>query len=228
MTKPTRVSYVFIVVTLVVVAWLHLATPLITVLFGYFALSKLSFGGRKWIASCLFIILVFAIFYGFVFFLKAAFATLPDIASTSIPLIIQYARQHGLEMPFTDLDGLKVMALETVKDELRSLGNFAKFATKVTTKIQKTKVKANKVKRTIRGKIAIPAHVTKAQACTGKVTVQIKRRGRSVLNQQVSLSKSCTFSRSVIAARGKQSFSVTAKFGGNTVLKTASQTRRFS
>ena len=37
----------------------------------------------------------------------------------------------------------------------------------------------------------------------------IKRRGRSVLNQQVSLSKSCTFSRSVIAARGKQSFSVT-------------------
>jgi len=130
MTKPTRVSYVFIVVTLVVVAWLHLATPLITILFGYFALSKLSFGGRKWIASCLFIILVFAIFYGFVFFLKAAFATLPDIASTSIPLIIQYARQHGLEMPFTDLDGLKVMALETVKDELRSLGNFAKFATK--------------------------------------------------------------------------------------------------
>ena len=130
MTKPTRVSYVFIVVTLVVVAWLHLATPLITVLFGYFALSKLSFGGRKWIASCLFIILVFAIFYGFVFFLKAAFATLPDIVSTSIPLIIQYARQHGLEMPFTDLDSLKVMALETVKDELRSLGNFAKFATK--------------------------------------------------------------------------------------------------
>ena len=33
----------------------------------------------------------------------------------------------------------------------------AKFATKVTTKIQKTKVKGNKVKRTIRGKIAIPA-----------------------------------------------------------------------
>ena len=58
--------------------------------------------------------------------------------------------------------------------------------------------------------------------------MQIKRRGRSVLNQQVSLSKSCTFSRSVTAARGKQSFSVTAKFGGNTVLKTASQTRRFS
>ena len=49
-----------------------------------------------------------------------------------------------------------------------------------------------------------------------------------MLNQQVSLSKSCTFSRSVIAARGKQSFSVTAKFGGNTVLKTAGQTRRFS
>jgi hypothetical protein len=30
-------------------------------------------------------------------------------------------RQHGLEMPFTDLDSLKVAALDTVKDELRSL-----------------------------------------------------------------------------------------------------------
>jgi len=104
----------------------------------------------------------------------------------------------------------------------------AKFATKVTTSVKTTNVTGNKAKRTISGKIAVPANVTKAQACTGKVTVQIKRSGRSVLNQQVSLSKSCTFSRSVIAARGKQSFSVTAKFGGNTVLKTASQTRRFS
>ena len=104
----------------------------------------------------------------------------------------------------------------------------AKFATKVTTSVKTTNVTGNKAKRTISGKIAVPANVTKAQACTGKVTVQIKRSGRSVLNQQVSLSKSCTFSRSVTAARGKQSFSVSAKFGGNTVLKTASQTRRFS
>jgi hypothetical protein len=103
-----------------------------------------------------------------------------------------------------------------------------KFATKVATKVTKKNVKGGKARRTISGSISIPKNVTKAQACSGKVTVTIKRAGRSVLNQQVSLSKSCTFSRSVTASRSKQSFSITAKFGGNTVLSTASQTRRFS
>ena len=77
-------------------------------------------------------------------------------------------------------------------------------------------------------RVSVPRNVTRAQACSGTVTVAIKRAGRSVLNQRVKLSKSCTFSRSVTAARGNQSFSVSAKFGGNAVLRTASQTRRFS
>ena len=74
----------------------------------------------------------------------------------------------------------------------------------------------------------MPANVTKAQACTGKVTVTIKRNGRSVLNQVVSLSKHCTFTRTVTAARRGQTFTATAKFAGNTVLRSATSTRRFS
>ena len=60
------------------------------------------------------------------------------------------------------------------------------------------------------------------------MTLTIKRSGRSVLNQKVALSSRCTFKRSVTAGRGKQSFSATVKFGGNTVLSTASKNRRFS
>jgi hypothetical protein len=125
---------------------------------------------------------------------------------------------------------LRVVVTDALGSTAQSTANVtvAKFATKVTTTIKTTKVKGNKAKRTISGKIAVPANVTRAQACSGKVTVTIKRSGRSVLNQQVSLSKTCTFSRSITAARSKQSYSVTAKFGGNTVLSTASQTRRFS
>ena len=104
----------------------------------------------------------------------------------------------------------------------------AKFAPKVSLTIAKSNVKGGNARRTISGTLKAPAGVTKAQACQGKVTLTIKRAGRSVLNQQVALSKSCTFSRSVTAKRSKQSFSVTAKFGGNTVLRTADQTRRFS
>jgi hypothetical protein len=60
------------------------------------------------------------------------------------------------------------------------------------------------------------------------VTLVVKRSGRSVLNQQVRLSKACRFSRSVTAGRHRQSFTVSARFGGNAVLSTAAKTRRFS
>ena len=105
----------------------------------------------------------------------------------------------------------------------------AKFAPRVSLTVAKAAVKGGKARRTIAGTLRLPAGVTRAQACrSGTVTVTIKRSGRSVLNQQVGLSKSCTFSRSVTAGRGKQSFSVGAKFGGNAVLATAGSTRRFS
>ena len=70
--------------------------------------------------------------------------------------------------------------------------------------------------------------VSETQACTGKVMLTIKRGGRSILNQEVSLSKRCTFSRSVTAKGGSQSFSAKVTFGGNTVLNTTGQNRRFS
>jgi hypothetical protein len=125
---------------------------------------------------------------------------------------------------------LRAVVTDALGSTAQSIVNVtvAKFATELTTTVKKTHVNGGKARRTISGRIAIPANVTAAQACSGKVTVTIKLAGRSVLNQQVSLSKTCTFSRSVTAARSKQSFSVTAKFGGNTVLGTASQTRRFS
>jgi hypothetical protein len=44
---PVRISYIFIALMLVLVGWLHLATPLITVLFSHFALWKFLFGYRK-------------------------------------------------------------------------------------------------------------------------------------------------------------------------------------
>jgi hypothetical protein len=118
-------------------------------------------------------------------------------------------------------------------------GNTTAVTTKVTVpkfkpkrlglSIKTTPVKGGKAKRTIRGTLSMPAGVTKAQGCkSGKVTVTIKRSGQSVLNQQVSVSKLCTFSRSVTASRSKQHFSVSARFGGNAVLTTTTTSRRFS
>ena len=104
----------------------------------------------------------------------------------------------------------------------------AKFASKLSMKVTKKSLSHSQTRRTISGKVTFPAVVTKAQGCTGTVTLVIKRAGKTLLNQQVKVSKTCTFSRSVTAARSKQTFSVSAKFGGNAALASTSLTRRFS
>jgi predicted PurR-regulated permease PerM len=128
--KSVMVSYGMFAVTLILVAGLHLATPFLTVLFSYLALSKLHFWRNKWIAVGVFLILVAAAFFGFVLFLKLAFVALPDIVSTSIPVVVRFATQHGIELPFTDIESLKALALDSVRETLGFLGNFAKIATK--------------------------------------------------------------------------------------------------
>ena len=65
----------------------------------------------------------------------------------------------------------------------------SKFAAKVSVSVAKRALKGGKVRRTISGKVAVPAGVTRAQGCTGSVTLTIKRSGRSVLNQKVPLSE---------------------------------------
>ena len=130
MQRPVAISYGVFALLLVLVAALHLGSPFIAALFCYLALTKLAFLGRKWIAVTLFLVLVAAAFSGFVFFLKRAFIALPEIAETAIPIIVRFAEQHGIELPFTDIDSLRGVALESVRGTLGDLGNYVKVATK--------------------------------------------------------------------------------------------------
>jgi len=129
-TKLARSSYIFVAAALILVGWLKLTTLVLTLLFSFFALSKLYFFRRKWIAVGLFTVLVAAIGYGFVFFVKEALETLPKIAHTSIPAIIDYAAKQGVDLGFTDLQTLKARMLSSVTEELRYFGNLAKLATR--------------------------------------------------------------------------------------------------
>src|SRR5213592_4810682 len=104
MIQPARISFAFIVGTLLLVGGLHLATPLLVVLFSFFALSKLQVIRAKWEAIALFLLLVAAVFFAFVHWLKEAFDAVPPIITTSIPSIVQYARDHHVDLPFDDLE----------------------------------------------------------------------------------------------------------------------------
>lgn len=104
-----------------------------------------------------------------------------------------------------------------------------KFAAKLATKVTKRKAKRGETKRTIRVTLNRPKGVTAAQACRGgHVTLVVKRAQRTIINQQVRLAGSCTFTRSVTASSRGGAFSLSAKYSGNAVLRSASTSRRFN
>ena len=129
MTKPARISYGIMVVLLVLIGWLHMATLFLTVLFGYFALHFLSFGRSKLLAVALYLIGVAGIGYGLFFFSRQAYKTLPEIADTTIPAVVNFAEQKGILLPFSDYASAKTLALEEVKERIANFGRYAREAT---------------------------------------------------------------------------------------------------
>ena len=104
-----------------------------------------------------------------------------------------------------------------------------RFAAKLRVAVRSSKTPGGRVKRRITGTLLLPTRVTKTQACSsGRVTVVIKRAGRSISNQQLTLSKGCSVTKTITGPAAKQSYSIIARFGGNTVLRSASTNRRFS
>jgi predicted PurR-regulated permease PerM len=130
MNKPARISYWFVLGTFVLVGVLHLGTPLLAALFSFFVLEKLHFIKNRWLAITLFALLVLAGSLALARFTGQALVALPAVAEKAIPSIIDYAEARGIELPFTDWASLKVVALDTAKDQLRTLGAFATFATR--------------------------------------------------------------------------------------------------
>jgi predicted PurR-regulated permease PerM len=128
LAKPARVSFVILALTLILVGWLRLSTPLLAVLFSYFVLQKLDFARSKWVAVALFTIVLLGIAYGLAHFINQTIAALPKIADEAIPVVIDWAEKHNVELPFTDYQSLRSLGIETVKKQATHLGNFANFA----------------------------------------------------------------------------------------------------
>ena len=129
MSRSARISYVIIAVLLVLIGGLHMATLLLTVLFGYFALNFLSFGRSKLLGIGFYLIVVASIGYGFIFFSRQAYIALPEIAEKTIPAVVDYAEERGIELPFTDYASLKTVALNEVQERVANLGRYAREAT---------------------------------------------------------------------------------------------------
>ncbi|MSU33076.1 MAG: AI-2E family transporter [Pedosphaera sp.] len=129
MRSPHQISYVFISILLLLVGVLQLATPLLTALFAYFAMTFLSFGRSRWLGLTLFLLLFGGVSAGFFLFIKHAYIVLPEIVDKTIPAVVEYAERIGAELPFTDLASFKVSALEMVKSKIVNVGQYARTAT---------------------------------------------------------------------------------------------------
>lgn len=125
MTRPEQVSYGIMAAMLALVAWFGLATPLVTILFSCFALHKLTARDNRVVAVLLFTLVVAAVGYVSGYFFNQALHAFPNIAAMAIPAIIKFAKEHNLELPFTDLESLKAVALDTVMEQAKYFGRSA-------------------------------------------------------------------------------------------------------
>ena len=128
MSKPARISYVIVAMLVALVGLLHLGTLALTTLFGYFALRQFSFGRSKALGVAIYIIAVTAIGYGLFYFSRQAYKTLPEIADTTIPAVVNFAEKQGIELPFTDYASLKTVALSEVKEKISHVGHYVRAA----------------------------------------------------------------------------------------------------
>ncbi len=128
MNRATRASYVIMAVLLVLIASLHLGTFVLTALFGYFALQMFSFGRSRILGLAIYIVAVAAIGFGLVYFSRQAYVALPKMADTAIPAVVGYAEQKGIELPFTDYESLKTLALSEAREGIASVGRYARAA----------------------------------------------------------------------------------------------------
>lgn len=128
MSQPARISHVIAAVLLLLIGWLHLGTLVLTVLFGYFALQQFSFGRSKFLGLALYLIAVVAIGWGVFYFSRQAYITAPKIAETTIPAVVAYAEQQGVELPFTDYASFKNTAINEVKEDVANAGRFVRAA----------------------------------------------------------------------------------------------------
>ena len=135
MNRPNRISYAFIVLIFVLTGWAHLGVLLLSVLFSYFIISKLDFMKPKarWLAVAVFLVILGALAYALTHLIHATVTALPSIAERAVPAIVQWAQDHQIELPFTNLETLKDQAMEFAQSQAHNLGTVLDFARGATT-----------------------------------------------------------------------------------------------
>jgi len=123
---PRRISYLLMAVLLLLIGGLHMTTLLLTTLFSYFALRQFSFGRSKVLAVGIFAIVVASAAWGLYFFGKQAYVAFPRLTETTIPEVLNFAEQQGIDLPFTDWTTLRQVAMTEAREKFANIGRYAR------------------------------------------------------------------------------------------------------
>jgi predicted PurR-regulated permease PerM len=125
-----KLSYIILATMIIVAAWFDMAPAMIVIMLSYLALSALSINNKKWVGLALFLLLLVLIVSGISIFSREAIIVLPQVIADSVPKILAYAKNLGVNLPFSDLESLRTLFIQKISEQVSSLSNFAKLATK--------------------------------------------------------------------------------------------------
>ena len=180
-----RASFVLTLVILSGIVLLGLATPFITILFGYLTLHYLGKAMPKKVAILAFSGLFLVLLYLAGLFISEAVQAIPDVADQSIPLMVQYANKLGMTPPFTDAETLKSFSIGKFKSEIHSAFKVASVVAGIFTK---------EFVYIIIGLVATCAIFSNGTIDLGRGTYRIQNNLYSVFTSELSSRFSCFFS----------------------------------
>lgn len=125
-----RSAQVLFLLAIVLIGWSGLGTLLLAVLFSYFALDNLKWLNRRWATVAIFVVMVSVICFALVLVVNHAIKTLPQALIVAVPKMTAFAEKHGWNLPFSDWDGLKAFVSESIRGEMRYIGDFTRLAAK--------------------------------------------------------------------------------------------------
>ena len=128
MNQNVRISYVIMAGLLVLIGVLHLGTLVLTSLFGYFALQRFSFGRSKYLGLAIYLVAVAALGAALIYFSRQTYVALPKIADTTIPAVVGFAEKQGIELPFSDYESLRTVALSEAQEGIAGVGRSIRAA----------------------------------------------------------------------------------------------------
>ncbi|MFA6316960.1 MAG: AI-2E family transporter, partial [Elusimicrobiota bacterium] len=138
MRDPRLISHLLFGVLLLGTIPLHLGPLVLAGLFSFMVLHyaftafhmKVRKFYAKWLAVASFVAVVAGLSWTVAHFVRQTVATFPQIATTAMPKAIETARDFGFELPFDNVDELRTVAVEAVKENVMAISRASKILTR--------------------------------------------------------------------------------------------------